>query len=133
MKYVADRVNYNKNSIEHTYHISIYVVIKLFKDHLMDPKFSHKVGDVNKSRFFIVLGVCPVLCSGHGQYGGGICHCEEGWKGPECDVPEGDCRIADCSGHGKCVRGFCQCKPGWKGNYLIPQRFTFPRKSSAQN
>lgn len=70
-----------------------------------------------------IAGVCPVLCSGHGQYGGGICHCEESWKGPECDIPEGDCRIADCSGHGKCVRGFCQCKPGWKGNYFIPDRF----------
>jgi hypothetical protein len=59
--------------------------------------------------------VCPVLCSGHGQYGGGLCHCEEGWKGAECDIPESDCRVADCSGHGQCVRGSCHCKPGWKG------------------
>lgn len=63
----------------------------------------------------ILVGICPVLCSGHGQYGGGLCHCEEGWKGPECDVPESDCRVADCSGHGQCVRGSCRCKPGWKG------------------
>ena len=61
------------------------------------------------------VGVCPVLCSGHGQYGGGLCHCEEGWKGAECDIPESDCRVADCSGHGQCVRGSCHCKPGWKG------------------
>lgn len=63
----------------------------------------------------IFQGVCPVLCSGHGQYGGGLCHCEEGWKGAECDIPESDCRVADCSGHGQCLQGTCHCKPGWKG------------------
>ena len=62
-----------------------------------------------------VLGVCPVLCSNHGKYGGGICHCEEGWKGPECDIPKHDCQSPDCSGHGKCVKGSCECVVGWKG------------------
>lgn len=61
--------------------------------------------------------VCPVLCSSHGQYGGGICHCEEGWKGAECDIPLGDCQVPDCNQHGQCVRGSCVCNPGWKGEF----------------
>lgn len=60
-------------------------------------------------------GVCPVLCSSHGQYGGGICHCEEGWKGAECDVPKHDCEDPTCSGHGRCKQGECTCERGWKG------------------
>lgn len=57
-----------------------------------------------------------MLCSNHGKYGGGLCHCEEGWKGTECDIPETDCRVADCSGHGVCKSGVCQCQQGWKGD-----------------
>lgn len=45
-----------------------------------------------------------------------MCHCEEGWKGPECDIPEHDCQVPDCSGRGQCIRGRCQCRPGWKGD-----------------
>lgn len=60
-------------------------------------------------------GVCPVLCSGHGAYAGGVCHCSEGWKGAECDVPAHDCEPADCSGRGQCIAGHCHCKAGWKG------------------
>lgn len=57
-----------------------------------------------------------MLCSNHGKYGGGLCHCEEGWKGTECDIPETDCKVADCSGHGVCKTGVCQCQQGWKGD-----------------
>lgn len=66
--------------------------------------------------FLSVPGVCPVLCSNHGKYGGGMCHCEGGWKGAECDVPSRDCQVADCSGRGRCVAGRCECQPGWKGD-----------------
>lgn len=65
----------------------------------------------------IVLGVCPVLCSSHGHYGGGICHCEEGWKGPECDVPAGECQVPGCTSHGRCIEGECHCERGWKGQF----------------
>ena len=37
--------------------------------------------------------LCPVLCSGHGDYGGGSCHCHEGWKGEECDVRLDECQV----------------------------------------
>lgn len=57
-----------------------------------------------------------MLCSGHGSYAGGICHCAEGWKGAECDVPAHDCEPADCSGRGHCIAGHCRCKAGWKGS-----------------
>lgn len=66
-------------------------------------------------------GVCPVLCSGHGSYGGGRCHCEAGWSGIECDQPSSEldgrssgngfvisCSIP-CSVYGTCVNGRCQC------------------------
>lgn len=64
-----------------------------------------------------ISGVCPVLCSSHGHYGGGICHCEDEWKGPECDVPIGECQIPGCSGHGRCNKGECICDRGWKGQF----------------
>ena len=64
-----------------------------------------------------VSGVCPLLCSGHGVYGGGQCHCVDGWKGPECDVRETECILPDCSGHGHCQEGVCICKPGWTGEH----------------
>lgn len=64
-----------------------------------------------------------MLCSGRGVYGGGRCHCEAGWSGPECDQPfsELDAGLiaATSSGfvitcsipcvHGSCANGRCQC------------------------
>ncbi len=70
--------------------------------------------------FFSLLflpGVCPVLCSGHGFYGGGRCHCLDGWKGAECDVREEECEVHDCSGHGECREGVCVCRRGWTGRH----------------
>lgn len=46
-----------------------------------------------------------------------MCHCEDGWKGAECDIPLGDCQVPDCNQHGQCVRGSCVCNPGWKGGF----------------
>lgn len=65
----------------------------------------------------IFTGVCPVLCSAHGHYGGGVCHCEEGWKGSECDIPVGECEVPNCSSHGRCIEGECHCERGWKGPF----------------
>ncbi len=56
-----------------------------------------------------------MLCSGHGVYGGGRCHCSDGWKGAECDVRAEECPVADCSGRGRCAEGVCLCRPGWTG------------------
>ncbi|KAL3212092.1 hypothetical protein MRX96_008338 [Rhipicephalus microplus] len=59
--------------------------------------------------------VCPVLCSGRGQYTSGECVCQPGWKGRECQLREDECEVADCSGHGDCLDGVCRCFPGYKG------------------
>ncbi|RWS31000.1 N-acetylglucosamine-1-phosphodiester alpha-N-acetylglucosaminidase-like protein [Leptotrombidium deliense] len=56
-----------------------------------------------------------LLCSGHGRYLQGRCHCEIGWKGSECNIRSSDCEVPDCNGHGKCVVGTCNCLPGFKG------------------
>lgn len=67
-------------------------------------------------RFENFVGVCPVLCSAHGHYGGGLCHCEEGYKGGECEIPAGECQNPSCSNHGRCIEGECHCERGFKGN-----------------
>ena len=66
---------------------------------------------------FHFSGICPLLCSGHGVYGGGECHCTDGWKGSECDVRASECLAADCSAHGQCREGVCICNPGWTGEH----------------
>lgn len=68
-------------------------------------------------------GVCPVLCSGHGHYGGGLCHCEEGYKGPECEIPAAECQVPGCSSHGRCIEGECHCDRGFKGNDCSQRKF----------
>lgn len=68
-------------------------------------------------------GVCPLLCSGHGVYGGGECHCVDGWKGPECEVRSSECLTADCSGHGQCREGVCICNPGWTGEHCQTSKY----------
>ena len=84
--------------------------------------------------FTLCLGVCPVLCSGRGTYGGGRCHCELGWAGPECDQPsEQDssgsvsgfvisCSIP-CTVHGTCVNGRCQCDAEHTGAACETRKF----------
>lgn len=56
------------------------------------------------------------MCSAHGHYGGGLCHCEEGYKGAECEIPAGECQNPSCSNHGRCIEGECHCERGFKGN-----------------
>ena len=60
--------------------------------------------------------MCPLLCSGHGVYAGGQCHCVDGWKGRECEVVETECLDPSCNGHGRCREGVCICASGWTGD-----------------
>ena len=68
-----------------------------------------------------------MLCSGHGDYGGGLCHCHAGWKGAECQLPEPECWDPNCSGHGECegAGGTCVCTPGWAGRDCDLSKFLF--------
>lgn len=59
--------------------------------------------------------MCPVLCSGNGDYEDGVCRCFPGWKGIECQLRSNECEVADCNGHGKCVNGICICARGFTG------------------
>ena len=61
--------------------------------------------------------MCPVLCSGNGDYEDGVCRCFPGWKGIECQLRSNECEIADCNGHGKCVNGVCNCARGFTGKH----------------
>jgi hypothetical protein len=48
------------------------------------------------------------VCHGHGTMDNGQCHCEHGWSGYGCTVP-------DCNGHGsKDAKGRCVCEYPWK-------------------
>lgn len=41
--------------------------------------------------------------------------CYSGWKGLECDVPQGQCVDPSCGGHGTCAQGSCTCEAGYRG------------------
>ena len=80
-------------------------------------------------RFFLIINssssesevsrseACPILCSGHGVYSKGVCQCEPGWKGKECQIRRDQCEISDCNEHGECIQGLCHCYPGYKGQH----------------
>lgn len=82
--------------------------------------------------FPCLVGLCPILCSSHGRYGGGLCHCDSGWKGVECEIPESECEIGNCHGNGDCVNGNCVCREGWTGPACQNRKFVLiPIHSSA--
>lgn len=58
--------------------------------------------------------VCVVDCGPHGSCISGVCHCEEGWTGPECE--QRDCHPR-CIDHGVCREGKCDCHQGWTGEH----------------
>ena len=61
--------------------------------------------------------VCPLLCSGNGEYRDGECHCKPEWKGRECSLRHDQCEVPDCNGHGRCREGTCRCAQGYKGEF----------------
>ena len=74
---------------------------------------------------FFIAGMCPVLCSGHGDYEDGQCRCFPGWKGLECQLRHDQCEVADCSGHGQCVNGKCVCARGYTGNACQQSKYNY--------
>lgn len=64
--------------------------------------------------FSLTTEVCVVDCGPHGSCIGGVCQCEEGWTGPECE--QRDCHPR-CIDHGICREGKCDCHQGWTGEH----------------
>lgn len=58
--------------------------------------------------------VCVMDCGPHGSCISGVCQCEEGWTGPECE--QRDCHPR-CIDHGVCREGKCDCHQGWTGEH----------------
>ena len=55
----------------------------------------------------LIIGACPLLCGGHGDYKNGECECHPGWKGKECSLRHDECEVADCSGKCFCLKVAC--------------------------
>lgn len=64
--------------------------------------------------FSLTTEVCVVDCGPHGSCISGVCQCEEGWTGPECE--QRDCHPR-CIDHGVCREGKCDCHQGWTGEH----------------
>ena len=55
---------------------------------------------------------CPLSCSARGVCRRGVCHCSDGWAGPDCGTSQ--CPHM-CHGHGTCTQGKCVCHQGFTG------------------
>ena len=75
------------------------------------------MGSSSWQNFILLLGACPLLCGGHGDYVNGECECHPGWKGRECILRHDECEVSDCSGRGHCQDGKCICMQGFAGEF----------------
>ena len=77
----------------------------------------------------MLLGACPLLCGGHGDYVNGECECHPGWKGRECSLRHDECEVSDCSGRGHCQDGKCICMQGFAGEFCENGKLYFRQTS----
>ena len=47
--------------------------------------------------------------NGHGRAEKGVCVCEDGFSGRECDI--------ECNNHGQAIPGGCVCDPEYTGKF----------------
>ena len=53
-------------------------------------------------------------CNMHGACMDGVCTCDSGFTGPNCELEDNDCMRSRCNGHGSCLAdGGCKCVGGW--------------------
>ena len=57
---------------------------------------------------------CENISCVNGDCDSGICDCDEGWQGPDCNTPIDPCIDVTCI-NGDCVNGICACDEGWGG------------------
>nr|XP_022306552.1 integrin beta-3-like [Crassostrea virginica] len=77
-------------------------------------------------------------CSGRGTYECGVCHCQEGWSGEECDcdqrgTEEEACgtEAGICSNAGNCTCNKCDCFEGYSGEKCACNDQTCPRHNGS--
>src|ERR1043165_2978523 len=56
-----------------------------------------------------------VVCGLHQHCNNGVCQCDSGWRGPNCDTST-VCDNIICGPHQHCVNGSCECDSGWVGS-----------------
>ena len=97
----------------HAYRIQKYIIAEGEKGK-KKKLFTEQKLRVSTVLCFFATEVCAVDCGPHGSCIGGVCHCEEGWTGPECG--QRDCHPR-CIDHGVCREGKCDCHQGWTGEH----------------
>lgn len=66
-----------------------------------------------------------VDCGSNGTCMTGICDCEDGYSGDNCEIFD-PCFDVDCGDNGTCIDGTCDCEDGYYGDsceLLIQDRF----------
>ncbi|KAK6741696.1 hypothetical protein RB195_009519 [Necator americanus] len=53
----------------------------------------------------------PPNCSNRGKFVAGVCRCDQGWEGVDCER-----EVCPPCLHGACMSGLCVCETGWSGD-----------------
>ncbi|KAL6728566.1 hypothetical protein Aduo_010328 [Ancylostoma duodenale] len=53
----------------------------------------------------------PPNCNNRGKFVAGVCRCNQGWEGVECER-----EVCPPCQHGVCMNGLCVCETGWSGD-----------------
>lgn len=58
---------------------------------------------------------CKLILCQNGECNDGVCMCEEGWKGENCEIIDDPCLNVPCL-NGSCDNGECDCDAGFEGS-----------------
>eukprot|EP00118_Oscarella_pearsei_P023090 m.272320 g.272320 ORF g.272320 m.272320 type:complete len:318 (+) comp40560_c1_seq3:182-1135(+) len=66
---------------------------------------------------------CLGVNCNHGTCFGGVCKCEDGYTGANCDVAPNPCADVLCGDYGTCSSGLCNCDEGYNGTPCTQNQF----------